>query len=612
MKMKWHFPIRFKILLTGLVVITAVVGVITFTMARLFHIDKTAYIHDLTSVITLNTAEETRTILTGYRERLQVFTRFLYEDELRQDQKTKLLQQLFKDFHEFIAVTLHEPGKDPITIYDAYLLKSVGLEKKALLEYRRKNPLPMDEIRSGKAFVENSTISDALPSLTIAIAHKTPEGKNAVVSAVIRLDNLLRLAQRSKVFETFIVDSRGKLLLHSDRQLVAKRSHIDWIPQLKDLQKEESLSRTMEYVQNGAEMVAGFARVEFGDLVAGVQIRKAMAYLTARELLKNLMLVSLLLLLIAVIASLFWSKRITRPIELLSMATRQVGQGEFEINVDSTSHDEIGDLANSFNTMISELNVREKALMEAQDALVHSGKMSAFGQLGAGIAHEVKNPLAGILGYTQLSLRKIEKGDPLRKNLEIIEKETKRCRTIIDNLMKFARQDKSEKRLTDINLVVNDALAIVDHQLTINNVALEKELASNLPDIMANASQIQQVLMNLMINAQQAMAGDKGRVRISTRLLDGIRCVEVSVSDTGPGMTKEVREKIFDPFFTTKAVGQGTGLGLSVSYGILKDHDAEIVVDSAPGEGSTFILRFPLAEPGEKEEPLDKDERKTA
>lgn len=216
MKMKWHFPIRFKILLTGLVVITAVVGVITFTMAQLFHIDKTAYIHDLTSVITLNTAEETRTILTGYRERLQVFTRFLYEDELRQDQKTKLLQQLFKDFHEFIAVTLHEPGKDPITIYDAYLLKSVGLEKKALLEYRRKNPLPMDEIRSGKVFVENSTISDALPSLTIVIAHKTPEGKNAVVSAVIRLDNLLRLAQRSKVFETFIVDSRGKLLLHSE------------------------------------------------------------------------------------------------------------------------------------------------------------------------------------------------------------------------------------------------------------------------------------------------------------------------------------------------------------------------------------------------------------
>jgi len=187
--------------------------------------------------------------------------------------------------------------------------------------------------------------------------------------------------------------------------------------------------------------------------------------------------------------------------------------------------------------------------------------MAAFGALGAGIAHEVKNPLAGILGITQLSLRGVDGGNPLEKNLKIIEKETKRCKTIIENLLKFARQEQVEFDQVDLGQVVADALAIVDHQLGIHGIKVEQELEDGLPPCRGNGNQLQQVLMNLMINAQQALHGAPGTVRLSAKKA-GEDAVELRVSDSGPGIPREIQAKIFDPFFTTKPVGQGTGLGL--------------------------------------------------
>lgn len=605
--MKIWLPIRFKILLTALFFITLAVGIITFTMAKLFHIDKTAYIHDLTSVIAQNAAEESHSLLSGYSEKLQVFTRIIYEEEMLKELKGRLLQQLFKDFREFVAVTLIEDGKEPVIIYDANLLKSVELKKQDLLKFRAEHPLPIESIKAGEVYVENSTLSGKLPTLSLTLAYPYERNKKSMVTATVRLDNILKIAHRSEVFEAFIVDNKGNMLAHRDIKKIIGHDDSGLLPQMKVLAKDKNTVKTLEYDHEGIAMVGGFVAVGLGDLTAGAQIEKSAAYLTARELLRALIGVSLLLLVVSAIVSLFWSRRLTRPLERLSEASKVVGQGDFNIKLESSSRDEIGALAGSFNLMATELHTRAEALEEAQEALVHSEKMAAFGQIGAGIAHEVKNPLAGILGYAQLSMRKVDKDDPLRKNLETIEKETKRCKAIIDNLMKFARQEKSQKNPININNVVNDAVAIVDHQLTINHVAIERELASDLPNIMGSANQIQQVLMNLMINAQQAMDGEPGTVTISTQLLEN-DFVEVSIKDTGPGMTEEVRDKIFEPFFTTKVVGQGTGLGLSVSYGILKDHNAQVIVDTAPGEGAKFILRFPIGKPEEKvdiEEKLD-------
>jgi signal transduction histidine kinase len=592
---QWRFPIRFKILIALLLVMTTVMSIITFTMANLFHTDKSAYIHDLTSEMAMHTATETRALLVGYRERLQVFTRMMLARDLPQDRKSTLLKQLFEDFWEFVAITLYVEGVELGTVYDAKTLETAGLTKDSLLSYRKDHPLPLDRIAAGEAFIANSTLSDKLPTFTLATSYQTQEieEENGVVVAMIRLDGLQRLATRSKVFTTFIVDPMGNPLAHTDQQKVIRRSPVRWISGLESPQRQQSHGITREYVQDGREMIGGLASTEIGGLLAGVEIPRAAAYLTARALLKNLMVVSLVLLMISAILSLIGSRLITHPLERLSNATKAVARGQFDIRVESSSRDEISDLAQSFNQMAFELDSREEALKEAQAALIQSEKMAAFGQLGAGIAHEIKNPLAGILGLAQLSRRKSEKGTPVYQNLTMIEKEINRCTTIIQNLLKFARQEKVALEPVDVNQVAQDAMAIVEHQLEMHHVKLHKDLAPKLPPIWGNGNQIQQVLINLMINAQQAMEGNRGDVTLRTLSLDSSH-IQVQVSDNGPGIPEELKAKIFEPFFTTKPVGKGTGLGLSVSYGIIQEHEGEIQVESSPETGTTFKINFPV------------------
>jgi two-component system, NtrC family, sensor kinase len=589
MQNKPKFPLRFKILLAQLLGVTVVLSLITFTMARLFHVDKTAYIHDLTSTVVLHTAEEVNALLVGYRERLRLFSRVMAQDEL--DGRQQVLNGLFEEFGEFLAVTrVSAAGEE--TVYDAAALAAGGLTKDDLLGFRRSHPLPAG-LTAGEPYLENSTLTAKLPTFTLTLTEGSTGGGDAVTtSGVIRLDKLLKLARRSRVFETFLLDAGGRFLAHSDRARVAQAAPGEWWGRVKGLRTP---GMTMEYQMGGEGMVGGFSRVACGGVTAGVQLRRSAAYLTSRELLGDLLALSLTLLGGAALLSIFWSRRLTRPIEELSRATRMVGQGRFEIEVKAESGDEIGALAGSFNRMAVELQNREQALKDLYGQLVQSEKMAAFGSLGAGIAHEVKNPLAGILGITQLSLRGAQEGHPLQKNLLIIEKETKRCKTIIENLLKFARQEQVSCEAVDIPQVVADAVAIVDHQLGIHSIRIEQDLEPGLPGCLGNANQLQQVLMNLMINAQQAMAGSSGMLRLSARKGEGGEVVELRVSDSGPGIPKEIQGRIFEPFFTTKPAGQGTGLGLSVTYGIVKEHGGEIRLESGPDQGTTFIITLPAA-----------------
>ena len=611
-KRRWIIPMRLKILLGVLILITAAVSTITFSMANIFHTDKRAYIKDLTSLIALQMAQETQVVLVAYREQLKAFSRLMYNRELDQEKKANLLKGMFEDFSDFVAVTLYEEGRGDVTVFDALQLENAGLTREQVDAYRAENPLPVEKIKEGSVYVENSTLSSDLPTLTLAIQEVIPHtDKVAVIAGLIRLDKLLNIAGHSNIFETFVVDGNGTALAHSDDAIVKERQTVDWLPNLSGLMQGQSASTTLEYQYQQQDYVGGFSALSFGGLLAGVQIPATAAYLTARDLFNDLLIVALALLAGAALIGLIWSYRITSPIKRLAEATTEVGQGKFDVQVKATSRDEIGALTDSFNHMADELQGREAALQAAQDQLVQSEKMAAFGQLGAGIAHEVKNPLAGILGYAQLSLRKSEKGTPVHTNLELIEKETKRCKTIIENLMRFARQEKAVFESTNINQVVDDAIAIVDHQLSINQVKIVRNLAPDLPEIMASANQIQQVLMNLMINAQQALDGEPGKVGIMTATRQD-KWIEIIVKDTGPGMSEEVKAHIFEPFYTTKPAGKGTGLGMSVSYGIIRDHQGEIRVVSEPGKGATFIIILPIineemCEEIEEEDDSDKD-----
>ncbi|MDH4274413.1 MAG: ATP-binding protein [Gammaproteobacteria bacterium] len=593
-----RLPIRFKILVTQLLAITTILGVITFTMGKLFHADKSIYIRDMTSVMAQNAAVETHELLNGYRDRVQTFAQFSFQSALPRATKVALFKQLFEDSKDLLAITIFEKGEVQATVFDATLNKSDEGDRQAFEREVRRTLPDTRRLSDGKFVVVNSTLSSARPTLTMYLKPKLPNNDAVVMAAVINIARLQEVSFRSKVVDIFVMDTQGNLLIHSNNNAILGKTVVNWIPKNNSFENAEISATTVDYQYKGQAMIGGIARVDFGELLAVAQIPASTAYVGARELLSDLTLSALLLLLVASVGSIIWARYLTRPIEQLSAAAKVVGGGDFNVKVDYQSRDEIGDLANSFNGMTDELTARDEALKKAQAALVQSEKMSAFGQMSAGIAHEVKNPLAGILGYVQLARRKIETDHVIQRNLEIIESETKRCTKIISNLMQFARQEKTLHLPLDVNKVVTDSITIFDHQLSIQGVKVESDLQQGLPKILGDANQLQQILMNFAINAQQAMEGRNGSFFKLTTLLTPEDQVRVIAEDNGPGMSDEVREKIFEPFFTTKPAGRGTGLGLSVTYGIVNAHNAKIKCESQVGVGTRFILDFPVAAVG--------------
>jgi two-component system NtrC family sensor kinase len=235
---------------------------------------------------------------------------------------------------------------------------------------------------------------------------------------------------------------------------------------------------------------------------------------------------------------------------------------------------------------ISELARLQKQLLQAE-------KLASVGRLSAGVAHEINNPLTGILTHGYFLKKKAGEIKLVQEYSDIIINETMRCRKIIRGLLDFSRQTESEKKLTDINKIVKDTLLLIEHQALMKNVKILTELNEPLPMIIVDANQIQEVFMNIILNALDAMP-DGGLLTISSdSIVDG-RYIEIKFTDTGCGIPKENLNKLFDPFFTTKKVGEGTGLGLSVSHGIIEKHNGTIEVQSEVGKGSTFAVKLPV------------------
>jgi signal transduction histidine kinase len=221
-------------------------------------------------------------------------------------------------------------------------------------------------------------------------------------------------------------------------------------------------------------------------------------------------------------------------------------------------------------------------------------KLASIGRLAGGVAHEINNPLMVILGRAELALMDVPEDHASAADLEIIISETKRIANIVKNLLRFSRQDQQESLLpADVNETVDRAVELTRYQLTVENILVETRYAPDLPMVMGNAGQLQQVFTNIIINAYQAMGAQGGRLLIETGKVAGF--VEARFSDSGCGIPTDHLKRIFEPFYTTKAEHEGTGLGLSVSYGIIADHGGSITVDSVVGAGSQFTVRLPTA-----------------
>jgi PAS domain S-box-containing protein len=234
-------------------------------------------------------------------------------------------------------------------------------------------------------------------------------------------------------------------------------------------------------------------------------------------------------------------------------------------------------------------------LKKLQMELMQSEKLSALGEMISGVAHELNNPLTSVLGYSQL-FQKFDVSQDLKEDLSKIRSEAERCHRIVQSLLRFARKHKPGKVYISINEVIENSLELMAYELKVNNIKVIKELDMNLPFIMVDPYQLQQVLLNLINNAYQAMIADKGKGELVIKNSQSQKNVRVSVIDNGPGISQENLPKIFDPFFSTKEPGKGTGLGLNLSYGIIKEHQGEILVDSELGKGSAFSIILPIVD----------------
>jgi signal transduction histidine kinase len=218
-----------------------------------------------------------------------------------------------------------------------------------------------------------------------------------------------------------------------------------------------------------------------------------------------------------------------------------------------------------------------------------------LGQLSAGVAHEINNPMGVILGYTQLLLREEPLDSEKHNDLKIIEKHVKNCKAIVEDLLSFARSSKTEEKNHKIHKIIDEVLNFVKQHAEVEHLEIIRRYDDRTPAILMDEKKIKQVFINLIMNASYAV-GSNGIIEIRTLYGQTNGCIRVQVSDSGHGISKTDMKRIFDPFFTTKPTGEGTGLGLSVSYGIIKDHGGEITVESEPGQGSTFTVILPVKE----------------
>ncbi len=329
-----------------------------------------------------------------------------------------------------------------------------------------------------------------------------------------------------------------------------------------------------------------------------------------------------------VVASLI-ARHLTRPIGILSAVTERIRRGEYDVQVPIRRKDEIGNLADSFQDMAQDLKVLiqkerqksgelEKAKIGLEDMVKElakindklqkeikergrleaiarqSDKMAAVGQLAAGVAHEINNPLQIILGFSEVAVHHLKPEDPNSKVLLGIQREAMRCKNLVRSLLTFSRVRKSDKDNIDLNETVTNAMELILAQGKSKRIQIVKELGDMDSKMFASANQIQQVVLNLCNNAIDAM-NSGGTLTVRTRKIErnGEPYFQIDVEDTGRGISEDIQKKIFNPFFTTKEVGEGTGLGLSLAYEIIEKHGGEIDFKTQTGKGTTFTVTLP-------------------
>ncbi len=592
--------IRLKVLaLVVVVVVTALASYLGLAIA-LFRQDKLAYVYDMNATLARSLAVE----VEGTVGRLVGALQKLGNDWERQASPRPAAQrpqvwaaiatELLRDEQEVYAVEVWRRTAGGSFVREAARVDGTRLADASFSRQELAKAQKSVTIPWRAALVEGAVIGNAsLPPDSVILYLAVPSASGASVTvAWLGPSRILRRFAGGELATAFLVDREGRVLAHADPQQVVQRASMLGLPIVRDaLEQVPRLGVRAFEAPDKQAFIGAFSRLDVPQAAVITAVPTAEAFAASHELVKKSVRFAVGVILLGVLCSIFFSRRITAPLRQLSVATRSLSRGDFETRVAVTSRDEVGDLARAFNQMAAELLDRERRLEEARAQLLHSERLAVLGEMAAGISHEVKNPMAGMRGFAQLGLQ-AGTLDEAQEYFGLIEKETTRATSILEGLLRFSKKSPVVHERLELGAVVSEVARLVKHQMQIKGIRVHLELGEGVPAVLGNPDQLQQVILNLVINAQHAMeAQGGGELRVSTSA--GDRCAVITVRDTGSGMTDEVQKNLFRAFHTTKR--DGTGLGLSVSHRIIHEHGGSIEVESAPGAGSTFRLVLPEA-----------------
>jgi signal transduction histidine kinase len=565
------------------------VGLVTwFALAnRLFTRDRLAYTYDLTSSLATTVSEQLRESLGSRVDKLLYFAAAAAKgDPIAQ---ARLLVDSDPDL---LGVELWRAKagtfERAVTWVDPARLDAADLAREDVDEARRTSPVAFEALPAEGAQLQNASLPPDVPLLTLAALG--PDGGTAVV-AVLKPDRLLRIFARSAAYRVYLVDGRGRVVVHPDPARVVGRADVSNSDVVKQATRGPVARAVRDFEGPEGPVIAAFSRVGLGRLAVIAEVPRAEALRAGRDLGRRTILLGVAILFFGILASFLVGRRITAPLRRLESAAQRVGAGELGTQVPVEGRGETAELAAAFNRMSAELADREARLSDAHAQLARADKLSAVGELAASVVHEVKNPVAAVVGYAQLG-RECEQLPEAHELFGLVEAQAWRASDVLQNMLEFTRREPPMPELLDPAVVAEDAVRLLRHPLRLRGVTLQTEIAEGLPKLHTHAGELQQVLVNLLMNAADAMEGRAERVATLGIAASNGR-VLMTVRDTGSGIPAELHEKIFLPFFTTKKGRDGTGLGLSVSQRLVRDMGGEIRVESTVNAGSTFTVSLP-------------------
>ena len=594
-------PLRWS-LRTQVVALVALVlllgmGVYVPLATRVVRADKQATVYDVNALVASTVAEQIFRTVDGIGAKLRYFGEEYESTPADAERRARSLLLADDAVLSLEVFKRTESGYARTFLFvDQPRLAALNLTADALAEARSRTPTPLDAVARTGLLLQNASLPPDLALMRVATA--TADGAHLVV-AELRPEWVLSAVNESPLYRVFLVDRLGRVLAHPKAALVINHEDFSANPAVKMALGAKVSRGAAEYEGgDGQARLAAWARVgdELGAVV--VEVPRDEVFRAATELERRSLVFAVGALGLALALSVLLSSRVTKPLRELERTMGVISKGQLGVEVPVEGPVEIRAVGLALNQMSHELVHRSEELQRANAQLVQSEKLSALGELAASVAHEVKNPMVGIVGFAQLGQ---ETTDPkeVQEYFRLIEEDAFRANRILQRILEFARPPEVALEELSLNEVVLGSLQLCKHQLQMVGVSVETKLAGDLPLVKGNSNQLRQVMLNVLLNAGQAMEhSTERRVVVSTgKNADGR--VEVRVADTGPGIADAVKDKLFRPFITTKQPGQGTGLGLSVSRSIMDAHGGSIRAESVAGRGATFIISLPMAEPGQ-------------